>query len=180
MHKKQTIFDDLKEIKGYILGVVAFATAVGAFLVEVLHFHKEPSIVGVCGVSVCMLLIGYLINRSEKRQAEALDLYKKHSAERTQKLEEALVEIKGLAVESRLDNLRTLLTIYINSQPTNHDTILKIAEKYFIEYNGDWVMTNEFLQWVDRENQAGRHVYVSSSLLNTVHTREREEKNNML
>ena len=58
MHKKQTIFDDLKEIKGYILGVVAFATAVGAFLVEVLHFHKEPSIVGVCGVSVCMLFIG--------------------------------------------------------------------------------------------------------------------------
>ena len=36
--------------------------------------------------------------------------------------------------------------------PHNHDTILKMAEKYFITLKGDWYETNRFLDWVEKEN----------------------------
>ena len=89
-------------------------------------------------------------------------------------------EIKKLSIETRLDGLRTLLTMYINSQPENHDTILKIAEKYFMEFDGDWVMTDEFLKWADSETENGRPVHVPAALSNTVQMRKKEEKGGVL
>lgn len=100
--------------------------------------------------------------------------------ERVETFRGVVEEIKNLAIETRLDNLRTLLTLYIHDQPENHDTILKIAEKYFIEFKGDWVMTDEFLKWADAEKQAGRPVFIPSSLGNIVSLRAQEEKSNML
>ena len=58
--------------------------------------------------------------------------------------------------------------------------ILKIAEKYFCEFHGDWVMTDEFLRWTDKENEAGRKVHIPNSLLTAVKLREREEKIDVL
>ncbi len=180
MNKKQTVFDDIKDCKGYILGVIGFATAVSAFMVEVMGFRKEPTLLGVTCVAICMLFIGMLINRSEKRQMNALEAQKEVSNQRAKKLGESLDEIKRLSIETRLDGLRTLLTMYINSQPENHDTILKIAEKYFMDFGGDWVMTDEFLKWADKETEAGRPVHVPATLLNTVQMRKKEEKDGML
>lgn len=181
MDKKQTIFDDLKECKGYILGVVGFATTVSVFMVQVFHFQLEPTLIGVCSVALCMLLIGFFINRSEKREQLALERHKQESSERTKYLQDSLDEIKKLTLETRLDSIRTLLTMYINTQPENHDTILKIAQRYFVEYGGDWVMTDEFLKWAERENEAGRKVHLPPTLSSTVQMRfSEEEKKNML
>lgn len=177
MNKKQTIFDDLKEIKGYILGVIAFATAIATFLVQVLKFPMDITLAGVTIASVCMLFIGFLINKSEQRQTQALEEQEEKSIQRVESFKEAVEEIKNLAIETRLDNLRTLLTLYIHDNPENHDTILKIAERYFLEFGGDWVMTDEFLRWADLENEAGRKVHIPVNLLNVVRLREKEEKN---
>lgn len=54
--------------------------------------------------------------------------------------------------EIRLDTLRTQLYIKMEHEPHNHDTILTIAHKYFVEYRGDWVVTTDFQRWADREN----------------------------
>lgn len=175
MDKKQTVFDDLKECKGYILGIIGFATTVSVFMIQVFHFQLEPTLIGVCSVALCMLLIGFFINRSEKREQTALAMHKQESSERTKHLQDSLDEIKKLTLETRLDSIRTLLTMYINTQPENHDTILKIAQRYFIEYGGDWVMTDEFLKWADSETEAGRKVHIPSNLLNTVNIRKSEE-----
>lgn len=180
MNEKQTVFEDLKDCKGYILGVIAFATAVGTFMVEIMGFDKEPSISGVACVTVCMLFIGFLINRSEKRQRMALEAQKRESDQRAEKLDKSLKELKDLTIENRLDGLRTLLTMYMNTQPENHDTILKIAQKYFIEYHGDWVMTDEFLKWAENENAQGRKVHVPANLLSIIQTRVKEEKDGVL
>ena len=180
MDEKQTVFDDLKDCKGYILGVITFATAVGTFMVEVMGFRKEPSILGVTCVAVCMLFIGFLINRSEKRQGRALEAQKIESKQRAEKIDKCLKELKDLTIENRLDGLRTLLTMYMNTQPENHDTILKIAQKYFVEYQGDWVMTDEFLKWAENENARGRKVHVPAGLLATVQARVKEEKGGVL
>ena len=41
-------------------------------------------------------------------------------------------------------------------------------------------MTDEFLRWTDKENEAGRKVHIPNSLLTTVKSREREEKIDVL
>lgn len=49
--------------------------------------------------------------------------------------------------EIRLDTTRTQLIMLMEHQPSNYDTILKIAERYFIELRGDWYCTSLFKDW---------------------------------
>ena len=175
MEEKQTIFEDLKKIKGYILGVIAFATAVSVFFTQVLNLPIQPVLATMFIATIFMLFIGFLIEKSEERQRIALKEQEEKSVARVESFKESVNEIKNLAIETRLDNLRTLLTLYMHDQPENHDTILKIAEKYFCEFHGDWVMTDEFLRWTDKENEAGRKVHIPNSLLTTVMLRVRDE-----
>lgn len=180
MDEKQTVFDDLKEIKGYILGVTAFATATSVFFTQVFNLPIQPVLDTVLVATICMLFIGLLIVKSEKRQRIALQKQEEKSAARVKSFKESVNEIKNLVVETRLDNLRTLLTLYMHGQPENHDTILKIAQKYFVEYQGNWVMTDEFLKWAENENAQGRKVHVPAGLLATIQARVKEEKDGML
>ena len=84
MEKKQTIFDDIKEIKGYILGVIAFATAVAAFLTQIVKFPMDTTLAGVTFASVYMIFVGFLINKSEQRQTAALKKQEEKSVERVE------------------------------------------------------------------------------------------------
>lgn len=54
----------------------------------------------------------------------------------------------------RQDTLRVQLMQYIQGEPTAHDTILKLGYTYFVEYKGDWVMTNKFKDWAAAEGVA--------------------------
>ena len=67
MEEKQTIFEDLKKIKGYILGVIAFATAVSVFFTQVLNLPIQPVLATMFIATICMLFIGFLIEKSEER-----------------------------------------------------------------------------------------------------------------
>lgn len=51
----------------------------------------------------------------------------------------------------RQDTLRVQLMQYIQGEPSAHDTILKLGYTYFVEYKGDWVMTNKFKDWAESE-----------------------------
>jgi len=51
----------------------------------------------------------------------------------------------------RQDTLRVQLMQYIQGEPSAHDTILKLGYTYFVEYHGDWVMTNKFKEWAKSE-----------------------------
>lgn len=53
--------------------------------------------------------------------------------------------------EIRLDTTRTQLYFKMEHDPHNHDTILKIAHKYFVILKGDWVATIDFLAWAEKE-----------------------------
>lgn len=52
----------------------------------------------------------------------------------------------------RLDTTRTQLYFKMEHDTHNHDTILKIAHKYFVVLHGDWVATIDFLAWAEKEN----------------------------
>lgn len=63
--------------------------------------------------------------------------------------DEVLHEIREHILETHKDTIRIQLEQQIQHKPDNVDTILKLAEKYFCEMNGDWYMTNEFVNWAE-------------------------------
>lgn len=54
-------------------------------------------------------------------------------------------QLDQLQVEATRTQLITLMSNY----PDNKSEILKVADKYFNEYNGDWYVTELFEQWAD-------------------------------
>lgn len=66
-------------------------------------------------------------------------------------LREQNVELRDALREIRLDTTRIQLLDIMHDEPKNHDTILTIAHRYFVELQGDWVASVEFQSWADRE-----------------------------
>lgn len=86
-----------------------------------------------------------ILDYSKARKGEGVDA-------RLKPLLQELSEQKAELHEIRLDTLRVQLMILMEHQPENHDTILKVAETYFLPpMNGNWVMKDLFLEWADRE-----------------------------
>lgn len=54
-------------------------------------------------------------------------------------------QLDQLQVEATRTQLITLMSNY----PDNKSEILKVADKYFNEYNGDWYVSELFEQWAD-------------------------------
>lgn len=67
--------------------------------------------------------------------------------ENKQSIQNVMTEVEKV----RMDTLRVQLLQYIYNEPQAHDTILKLAYTYFVEYNGDWVMTDKFKEWAEAE-----------------------------
>lgn len=55
-------------------------------------------------------------------------------------------QLDQLQVEATRTQLITLMSNY----PDNKSEILKVANRYFNEYNGDWYVTELFEQWADQ------------------------------
>lgn len=81
-----------------------------------------------------------ILDYRKARRGEGLDARLKPLFDRLQRQDEELHEI-------RLDTTRTQLLMLMEHQPDNHDTILKIAHKYFVELHGNWWMASEFAGW---------------------------------
>lgn len=70
----------------------------------------------------------------------------------------------------RQDGTRAQFMIKLAHEPTNYDTILRIAYRYFVEQDGDWVMTNEFVQWAEKY-----HVAVPAAIHAAIQERHAEK-----
>lgn len=98
------------------------------------------------------------LDYKKAQKGEGIDARLKPLLDKLDKQEEELHEI-------RLDTTRTQMIMLMEHQPHNHDTILKIAERYFCTLQGDWYCTSLFKDWAKRESieipdqiyQATRH-----------------------
>lgn len=52
----------------------------------------------------------------------------------------------------KMDTTRAQLLTLMSSYPDNKSEILKVADKYFNEMNGDWYMTELFEEWAEEHN----------------------------
>lgn len=149
--------EDIKTLRNWVLGVIGFASTVATFLIQVFHFRTEPTVAAVLGFSLLMLLVVFLINRTENRMTV---IVKDHIDENNQifnSFTERLNSIDDNLLEIKKSNIRIELYDEMRFNPENIDTILKIAEKYFPSrekggLGGDWYMTNKFLDWAEKKN----------------------------
>jgi hypothetical protein len=144
---EDSVLNDIKQSKGYILGVLAFATAVSAFLTQVLQFRTAPTLAAVAGFSLLVLYVGFLVSRSEHRQKHALEAHQSLVNGRMDVFASDIDFLKEMALEAKRDALRVQLTQQMHDNPNNEDTILVIAREYFVKYHGDWYMSKEINKW---------------------------------
>ena len=159
------VLDDIKTSKLWVVGVISFATAVGAFLTTVCGFKPEPTIAVVAAFAIFLLFISWLIDRAEKRQIRMLKQHESDSNLKIAKYDATLNKLLEYAHATQLSNLRLEMDNTIDHNPADHTTILKYAEKYFMELDGDWVQTDIFIKWVKAEDKAGRPVHIPPELL---------------
>lgn len=144
--------EDLKTLRNYAIGVAGFATTISAILIQALHFPVEPTLICVASFACLMLVIVYLINKSEQRQKMNLKQHIDSSEKAFSEFRQDLADIKEMLVDNSKATLRIEMNEEMSRHPHNHDTILKMAEKYFVELKGDWYMSNKFLDWAEKEN----------------------------
>lgn len=162
------VIDDIKTSKGYIMGVITFASAVGAFLTQIMHFKTEPTIITVACFAVMIIYLSWLIDKSEKRQLSRFERHREKVQKGLEEYDASLNRLIECAKETQLSTLRMEMNSAIYRTPENHDTILKYAEKYFVVLGGDWVQTDIFLQWVNDENKKGRPVHIPMHIMSAI------------
>ena len=67
------------------------------------------------------------------------------NAATNEKLDAMSSQMSGL----ELDSARTQLLLLMNHYPENDNEIMKVAEYYFQELDGDWYMTELFSEWAE-------------------------------
>ena len=60
--------------------------------------------------------------------------------------------MSGQLDQLQVESTRTQLITLMSSYPDNKSEILKVADKYFNGYNGDWYVTELFEQWAEEHD----------------------------
>lgn len=58
-----------------------------------------------------------------------------------------LDSISDQVTELKLDTTRNQLLTLMKNYPDNEEEIMKVAKYYFNDLNGDWYITNLFIEW---------------------------------
>jgi len=175
VQQKQTVLDDIKEVKGYILGVIGFAVAVSGFCTAIFHWQPEKITAVTAVAATVAISLAVLIQRAENRNIKRLETHQIDANKNWEEITVTLNDIKNLTIENQRSTLRLEMNSYIRNDPANHDTILAYGQKYFIDLNGDWKETDIFLNWAESETKKGRPVHVPSELLTNVQTKRLNE-----
>lgn len=168
---------DLREFKNYALGTLAFGATVATFLVQVFHLPIEPTVLGTTLVGVFFLIVVLLIQRSEKRLEIKLADHIDESNLMIGEFRDDMKYLKNMSLENQRSSLRTEMDNEIFRNPANHDTIIRYAYRYFKELGSDWVETEKFMAWMEKEQKAGRPVHLPADLLADINNKVALEKN---
>lgn len=149
--------EDIKTLRNWAIGIAGFATTISAILIQVFHFKPEPTIAAVVGFALLMLLVVFLIDKSETRTNIILRDHIEERIESDKEIAKRFDSIDACLLDIQRSSLRIELGNEIKRHPENHDTILKMAERYFLSpeeggLRGDWYMSSVFLEWAEKEN----------------------------
>lgn len=72
-------------------------------------------------------------------------VFSQASADTNKKLDEIIEKVNV----AELDAIRSQLLLLISNYPDNESEILKVAEYYFQDLDGDWYVTSIFTKWAE-------------------------------
>lgn len=98
-----------------------------------------PIIVAFVGSAGLYSLIQFLISRHDKKK------------DRLGAIEKKIDEIMHDSKRNELATTRLQLLWLIDSDPSNKDAILKTAQRYFVELNGDGEAWDIFYTWAEKK-----------------------------
>ena len=98
---------------------------------------------------------------------------KEDSNNKITQLNSNIDKILEISNETRKDTVRIQLLMVLSHQPENIDTIFRLAEKYFVQLEGDWYMTNEFVKWAK-----DRNIIIPPNIFNSLDISKYMEKEN--
>lgn len=172
MDKKKTPWNDVSFMWKKIAGVIAAVGVLATLTVNIFNTKPEFTYTIFAFLGLILLMISWYVDRQaeyshkdiievEKKAREDFDLAIKETREivnqnkedtenRINRFEERVNKIMEIAEDTRKDTLRIQLMMLMKEQEDNIDTILKVAETYFVELQGDWYMTSEFNKWAKR------------------------------
>lgn len=161
--KNKSVWDDISKYWKRIAAVIAAIGVLSTFIINVFNAPTDKVLIITAGTGIILLLISFYVDKQTQYIREEIQMHKKDTEDKltthTQEskkvidnINDSLKELKDLSKDTRKDTLRIQLLMVIRDNPDNIDTILKLAETYFVKLRGDWYMTNEFNKWAKAHN----------------------------
>ena len=173
-NKSKSVWNDVARIWGRITGVIAAIGILATFITKVLKTPPELTYSLFAALGVVLLIISFYVDRQSEythqeilkyegkaredftkamqNQKQMQSEYKKDTDKRIEIFADNVEQLIHTTQETRKDTLRIQLLMMMMHQPKNTDSVLKLAEKYFVELHGNWYMTTEFTRWANENN----------------------------
>lgn len=197
INKIKSVWSDIAKTWGRIAGVLAAVGLIATAVVKIFNTPVELTYSLFAALGLILLIISFYVDKQteytyqeivayeHKTRAEfakimketkqqTLDM-KKDSNKKIDILAGNVEKVLKISKETRQDTIRIQLLMIMEHQPDNIDTIIKLAEKYFIELKGDWYMTSEFNKWAKAHD-----VIVPANIYEAIddnHGKKEEENN---
>ena len=174
MEENKSTWGDIVKVWTRIAAVIAAIGIISTFLVKVFNTPDVLTYSIVSAFGVVLLIVSFYVDSQTKytheemkklestarndftkameAQKQMQEEYKKDSDERIESFRDAVKELVDTTKETRRDTLRIQLLMLMKDEENNIDTILKLAQTYFVELHGDWYMTSEFNKWAKKHD----------------------------
>ena len=149
MEKTKSVWDDITKVWGRIAAVLAAVGIIATFITKVFNTSPELTYSIFAGLGVTLLLISFYVDKQAEYTHNELVAHIKDSINTRNEITSSLKDLKEITLDTRKDTIRIQLLMVMKDQPENIDTILKLAETYFVKLEGDWYMTSEFTKWAN-------------------------------
>lgn len=176
--KDNSSINHLVSTWGKMTAIIASLTGVAVFLANMFGWEDSITLSVVALVAIILIITAAMIDRVSRNQTE-------HDIEQdtkidiiTKSMDERLCKIEALAHEGLCSSLRTEMNSAMRHQPENHDLIMMYAERYFNTLGANWSETAIFMNWVDKENAAGRPINIPPQLFQNIEKARMHEKSN--
>ena len=154
----KSVWDDISKYWKRIAAVIAAVGVISTFIINVFNAPTDKVLIITAGTGIILLLISFYVDKQTQYSREEITQAKKNNDENLANhikdsnqiingFTDTLSEIKKTGEDTRKDTLRIQLLMIMKDQPENTDTILRLAQTYFIKLKGDWYMTSEFNKW---------------------------------
>ena len=115
-----TVFDNVKEMKGWILGAIGFDATVTGLLVTIFEVDAVKTTIATTATTLVALAIIFLIYKSEARSRQELQEHIDESNTLTKTITDGLKDLKEMIRENGKSTLRLEINDEMLRNPHNH------------------------------------------------------------